>query len=439
MADTTTHNKSSTLLPPSPPPSSSPCSPPRTCSSSGHGSNEFADQEWNPCLKSDIRFKNLPTEIILRILSYLSPHDLVQCASCCRQWYYIASDPHLWRELDLSALRSSSVNLITSAALASRIRSCRSFTLHNPENISQKHTTALLQFLLYSKMLTTLQLTSLKHLINPHYLIHFVTNCQSQCLTHVDLNNTHVTSHVVDALLKKFNNTLEVLNLSHTSVGDGTLRAIGSAKKLHTLDISFCPNITAISVRNFLKKRFPPCIRVLSLRDHKGVKITWLYDLLRLPASQNLKELNIEGCARLTQREIQGLVEASEGRGIVVAHDAKQLPADDIWGYRRYIEFLGEEPSLQERLAKKEREEAAAGEAVDFMKGARAKGLVGEPFSSMGCLLPPPSSSVPSSSSKQLQQPLLPPLPMANHNGTSISFGSARDRGGGISNTDSRS
>ena len=30
-------------------------------------------------------FKALPTEIVVRILSHLTPHELAQCAGCCRE------------------------------------------------------------------------------------------------------------------------------------------------------------------------------------------------------------------------------------------------------------------------------------------------------------------------------------------------------------------
>lgn len=295
-------------------------------------------------------FRNLPTEIFLRILSHLTPHELVQSASCSREWYYIASDPLLWRILDLSALDSKLFNPKTATTLTQRLRSCRSFTLCKPQNLTQDHVTALLHFLSASPVLEQLHLQSLGSLLNSHSLEHHFRMSQSRCLMHVDLSHSPVTTPAVVALMDRHRGTLRSLDLSHTAIGDGTLRAVSQAKALHTLEISFCTSVSRTSIRNFLCKRFPGCIVTLSLRGLRDVKITWLYDLMKLPTSGNLKVLNVEGCERLTLGDLRELQEAFQGR-IEIRHDAHARPGDDsVWGYRRYIEFLSTDPSLPERL-----------------------------------------------------------------------------------------
>ena len=42
---------------------------------------------------------HFPSEITLKIFSYLGPKDLCQCAQVCRQWSQAAKDGVLWREL----------------------------------------------------------------------------------------------------------------------------------------------------------------------------------------------------------------------------------------------------------------------------------------------------------------------------------------------------
>ncbi|KAI5776368.1 hypothetical protein EDC01DRAFT_636854 [Geopyxis carbonaria] len=315
----------------------------------GKQPSAIPDSLLNPCLRSDIQFKNLPAEIIFRILSYLDPNDLVQSASCCREWYYIASDPLLWRVLDLSTLRSKSFNPKTATSLTSRLRTCREFILDNPPDLTHQHVTALLHFLSSSPMLNSLTLQKLGHLLNSHSLEHHFRFSQSRCLTNVNLNNSNVTTPAVVAMMNKHKNTLKTLDLSYTAIGDGTLRSVSQAQVLHTLDISNCPSISRTSIRNFLTKRFPSCLVNLSLRNMKEVKITWLYDLLRLPSSANLKVLNVEGCERLTLGDLKELQEAFSER-LEIKHNAREVVEDNIWGYRRYIDFLGEEPNLPERL-----------------------------------------------------------------------------------------
>lgn len=178
---------------------------------------------------------------------------------------------------------------------------------------------------------------------------------------HVDLNHTNVTTPAVVAMMEKHKHTLKTLDLSYTSIGDGTLRAVSSAKRLETLDISHCPSISRTSIRNFLTKRFPASLTHLTLRGMNEVKITWLYDLLRLPTSQNLQEINVEGCERLTLGDLCGLQEFCEQRKVKVVHDAREA-GDSVWGYRRYIEYLGEGPSLPERLGEEGKGEGGRGE-----------------------------------------------------------------------------
>jgi hypothetical protein len=201
-------------------------------------------------------------------------------------------------------------------------------------------------------MLERLYLQSLGTLLNSHSLEHHFRMSQSRCLMHVDLSHSPVTTPAVVALMDRHRGTLRSLDLSHTAIGDGTLRAVLQAQMLHTLDISSCTSVSRTSIRNFLCKRFPGCLVTLSLRGLRDVKITWLYDLMKLPTSSNLKVLNVEGCERLTLGDLRELQEAWSGR-VEIRHDAR-AEDDSVWGYRRYIEFLSTDPSLPERLGETE-------------------------------------------------------------------------------------
>lgn len=43
--------------------------------------------------------EQVPTEVMLKILSYLSPRDLSRCAQVSQQWNQLAMDPSLWQAL----------------------------------------------------------------------------------------------------------------------------------------------------------------------------------------------------------------------------------------------------------------------------------------------------------------------------------------------------
>lgn len=262
-------------------------------------------------------------------------------------------------------LQSKLFNPKTATTLTARLKSCRTFTLKEPKALTQQHVTALLHFLAGSPLLERLYLQSMGSLLNSHSLEHHFRVSQSRCLMHVDLSHSPVTTPAVVALMDRHRGTLRTLDLSHTAIGDGTLRAVSTAKVLHTLDISSCTSVSRTSIRNFLCKRFPGCLVTLSLRGLREVKITWLYDLMKLPTSSNLKVLNVEGCERLTLGDLTELQEAFSGR-VEIRHDAR-AEDDSVWGYRRYIEFLSTDPTLPERL----------GEEVEKEKKRKAEGGLG--------------------------------------------------------------
>jgi F-box/leucine-rich repeat protein 5 len=50
-------------------------------------------------ITSNSEFSKLPTELLLKIFSYLSPRDLCRCAQVCRQWSEVSWDGLLWQQL----------------------------------------------------------------------------------------------------------------------------------------------------------------------------------------------------------------------------------------------------------------------------------------------------------------------------------------------------
>lgn len=113
----------------------------------------------------------------------------------------------------------------------------------------------------------------------------------------------------------------------------------------------------------------------LTLRGLREVKITWLYNLLKLPTSSNLKTLNVEGCERLTLADLRELQAVCEGR-VAIVHDAKE-DDDSIGEYRRYIEFLSTDPSLPQRLGERPNEEIKKELAAMGKAGSSSGGGVG--------------------------------------------------------------
>jgi len=104
---------------------------------------------------------------------------------------------------------------------------------------------------------------------------------------------------------------------------------------------------------------------------------------MKLPTSSNLKVLNVEGCERLTLGDLRELQEAFSGR-VEIRHDARAKD-DSVWGYRRYIEFLGTDPSLPERL----------GEGVEKEMEGKEKEGSGSGGGTGSCPRPTPRGALP--------------------------------------------
>ena len=269
-------------------------------------------------------------------------------ADTALQWYYVALDPLLWRTLDFSHLRV--LTPATAPVLRARLAACSSFTLQSPRHLTAEATTAVLHFLAASPHLHTLTLARLGAALHSPALESHFRFSRARALARVDLSHSRVTTPAVVALLERHAGTLRALDLSHTRIGDGTLRAVSAARALRSLDISACAAISRTSIRNFLARRFPARLEALALRGLRDVKITWLYDLMKASAAAGgaLRALDVHGCERLSLGDLRALQAA--WAGVVLGHDARDA-ADSVWGYRRYIEFLAGAPTLPERLA----------------------------------------------------------------------------------------
>ncbi|XP_034248066.1 F-box only protein 27-like [Thrips palmi] len=58
---------------------------------------------------------SLPLEVLLHVLSFLPPRDLLRCRATCRQWRDLAVLPALWRHKTLEAVYESDYQLVAAA------------------------------------------------------------------------------------------------------------------------------------------------------------------------------------------------------------------------------------------------------------------------------------------------------------------------------------
>ncbi|XP_078596992.1 F-box/LRR-repeat protein 5-like isoform X2 [Branchiostoma floridae x Branchiostoma japonicum] len=202
--------------------------------------------------------QTLPSEILLRVMSYLSPRDLCRCAQVCRSWSDLARDGHLWQvmhparwaqgdwrfgflpdedpddlpmygavggeeEQDLYVVVDEDADFDESAES------------DNSESSNLSYTAACIQR--EAKMLTSLVRNLLPHV-----------NRSVQSL--VLRGSRGLTNGLVYKLIVSCPN-LEYLDLSHTNVSDVAFKGLGkrgAGRKLRHLDLSGCVNITDLTL-----------------------------------------------------------------------------------------------------------------------------------------------------------------------------------------------
>jgi len=153
---------------------------------------------------------HLPDEVLLHILSYLTPHDLNNCALVNEQWHDLSQDTALWRRIDLQDLPNLTENGLLKLA------------------DKQPHIT---------------HLRARECMIEEQYLNTFCVRAKS--LTHLDLSFCHQTSSVMLSVLAEHCLNLEHLNVSGVmEVDDVGIIQLSSCHALHSLLIANCDSIT---------------------------------------------------------------------------------------------------------------------------------------------------------------------------------------------------
>uniref|UniRef100_A0A336MM35 CSON014151 protein n=1 Tax=Culicoides sonorensis TaxID=179676 RepID=A0A336MM35_CULSO len=51
----------------------------------------------------DFEINDFPLEVIVKVFSFLSDHELLRCTQVCRKWYYAARHPHFYKKLVLQS------------------------------------------------------------------------------------------------------------------------------------------------------------------------------------------------------------------------------------------------------------------------------------------------------------------------------------------------
>uniref|UniRef100_A0A2R5LA06 Putativereceptor for ubiquitination targets n=1 Tax=Ornithodoros turicata TaxID=34597 RepID=A0A2R5LA06_9ACAR len=68
------------------------------CCSELENVDQKEDEDVAAQVAGTCSFEDMPEELVLKVLAYLNPHDLLKSGAVCRRWYQLSRDPLLWRD-----------------------------------------------------------------------------------------------------------------------------------------------------------------------------------------------------------------------------------------------------------------------------------------------------------------------------------------------------
>ncbi|XP_046580695.1 F-box/LRR-repeat protein 5-like [Haliotis rubra] len=213
-------------------------------------SSESSDEETDACAPV-ASCQSLPDEILLCVMSLLSPQDLARCAQVCQRWNKMALDSSLWSHLypmqwaqgEWSSLPPSYVGEEGEVTHSPKsfiidedadVDESESLEDENDEDNENKHYK---QAYKEWKMLTGLT----------NGLLHHV----GDSVTHCSLAYSKgLTNNLLRQLLMRCGK-LQYLDLSYTPISDAAFKGLseGCCSQLRHLDLTGCVNITDISLQ----------------------------------------------------------------------------------------------------------------------------------------------------------------------------------------------
>ncbi|XP_078602854.1 uncharacterized protein LOC144876934 [Branchiostoma floridae x Branchiostoma japonicum] len=242
------------------------------------------------------RFQHLPAELVLRIMSYLTPRELCgRVAPVCRAWYRHAHDPLLWQELDLDFNHD-----VRAVELCAAIRRAPLLKVLVMRGRNELTITEVSVFVKHCGMLQHLDMGFCK-VLDLTMLHIIVDNCPQ-----LELVNVEGCDSIRDSCLMVLSRLakLKVLNLSHcTSVtDDGVCHLVRHCPGLTSLNIDGIAWITDSAVQDLAASC--PSLRQLYL---DGDELTDASIAAVTDSCPQLELLDISFCEGLTDHSVHNI------------------------------------------------------------------------------------------------------------------------------------
>ncbi|KAF7635900.1 F-box domain-containing protein [Meloidogyne graminicola] len=289
---------------------------PGTSQQNGHNSTSLQQQKHTHHVLPALINRMLPTELILRVFSYLDITSLCRCAQICRSWNKLSMDGSNWMDVDLFLFQRE-VKTSVVECLAKR---CGNFlkvlSLKGCENVQDN---AMRSFTTKCPNIERLTLTKCK-LITDATCEYIGRYCSK--IVMIDLENCTLITDVAIKFISEGCKYLEELNISWceqiTDLGlfilpknctklrtlfckgldnitSNCFSKLGMAE-LKRLSLHSCPNILDITVNNITKHC--PCLEFISLSNCREITDLSLVSIAQ--GCLRLKDIELAGCINLT-------------------------------------------------------------------------------------------------------------------------------------------
>ena len=281
---------------------------------------------------------DLPEDILILILSYLSTKDLCQASGVCRKWQALCWDPVLWSHINITNYQDSDINKVLRNLLAKLAMDTQGYcmTVHTIklsgcELLSDKGLGFIARFCIDLEDLDVSGCCC----ITSKGLHDILLNCQT--LTHLDTSGCTCINSISAPVANGFGHHGSFLRLRHLDMSDCVafddlgLRVVGlSCNLLESLYLRRCNRVTDVGVKHVAQH----CshLKELSVSDCYKVRDFSLKEIAKncgglkylsvakCPVSDTgmkfigkhcvkLKYLNIRGCEAVTDVGVTHIVQ----------------------------------------------------------------------------------------------------------------------------------
>uniref|UniRef100_A0A183BJ57 F-box domain-containing protein n=1 Tax=Globodera pallida TaxID=36090 RepID=A0A183BJ57_GLOPA len=277
----------------------------------------------------------LPTELMLRVFSYLDITSLGRCAQVCRSWNKLAMDGSNWMDVDLFSFQRE----VKTTVVESLAKRCGSFlkvlSLKGCENVQDN---AMRSFAAKCPNIEQLTLTKCK-LVTDSTCEYIGRYCHR--IVMIDLENCTLITDIALKFIGEGCKRLEELNLSWCEqISDiGIAYVAKSCPNLHTL---FCKGLENLSSQCFGQLVMPE-LRALNLFSCPNVTDETVADVARnchqleFLSLSNCKEITDQaivsishGCPKLRDLELAGCANLTDSGFVQLAKNCHELERMDL-------------------------------------------------------------------------------------------------------------